>query len=164
MVVQQYALFPHMKVAENVAFGLRAQKTPRAEIPGRVAEALEMTGMAAYAERHPRELSGGQQQRVAIARALAIRPGVLLLDEPLSALDAQLRSGMLAELARLHRELPDVSILYVTHDQVEALTLADRIAVWTGPGSRTAAPRSSSTGARAPSSPRPSSAPRTCCR
>ncbi|WP_326620694.1 ABC transporter ATP-binding protein [Streptomyces decoyicus] len=129
MVVQQYALFPHMKVAENVAFGLRAQKTPRAEIPGRVAEALEMTGMAAYADRHPRELSGGQQQRVAIARALAIRPGVLLLDEPLSALDAQLRSGMLAELARLHRELPDVSILYVTHDQVEALTLADRIAV-----------------------------------
>lgn len=129
MVVQQYALFPHMKVAENVAFGLKAQKTPRAEIPGRVAEALEMTGMAAYAGRHPRELSGGQQQRVAIARALAIRPGVLLLDEPLSALDAQVRSGMLAELARLHRELPDVSILYVTHDQIEALTLADRIAV-----------------------------------
>ncbi|MFI1202076.1 ABC transporter ATP-binding protein [Streptomyces sp. NPDC020883] len=129
MVVQQYALFPHMKVAENVAFGLKAQKVPRAEIPGRVAEALEMTGMAAYAGRHPRELSGGQQQRVAIARALAIRPGVLLLDEPLSALDARLRSGMLTELARLHRELPDVSILYVTHDQVEALTLADRIAV-----------------------------------
>ncbi|WP_455353562.1 ABC transporter ATP-binding protein [Streptomyces sp. SYSU K217416] len=129
MVVQQYALFPHMQVEENVAFGLRAQKVPKGEIPGRVAEALEMTGMAAYAKRHPRELSGGQQQRVAIARALAIRPGVLLLDEPLSALDAQLRSGMLAELARLHRELPDVSILYVTHDQVEALTLADRIAV-----------------------------------
>ncbi|MFJ3904181.1 ABC transporter ATP-binding protein [Streptomyces sp. NPDC090025] len=129
MVVQQYALFPHMRVEDNVAFGLKAQKAPKAEIPGRVAEALEMTGMAAYAKRYPRELSGGQQQRVAIARALAIRPGVLLLDEPLSALDAQLRSGMLAELARLHRELPDVSILYVTHDQVEALTLADRIAV-----------------------------------
>ncbi|MET9464988.1 ABC transporter ATP-binding protein [Streptomyces sp. NPDC006544] len=141
MVVQQYALFPHMRVADNVAFGLKAQraqraqqvpkvpKVPKAEIPGRVAEALEMTGMAAYARRYPRELSGGQQQRVAIARALAIRPGVLLLDEPLSALDAQLRSGMLSELARLHRELPDVSILYVTHDQVEALTLADRIAV-----------------------------------
>ncbi|MFG2925271.1 ABC transporter ATP-binding protein [Streptomyces sp. NPDC048305] len=129
MVVQQYALFPHMRVRENVAFGLRAQKVPRAEIGGRVDEALELVGMAAYADRHPRELSGGQQQRVAIARALAIRPGVLLLDEPLSALDAQLRSGMLAELARLHRELPDVSILYVTHDQVEALTLADRIAV-----------------------------------
>lgn len=129
MVVQQYALFPHMRVEDNVAFGLKAQKAPKAETPGRVAEALEMTGMAAYAKRYPRELSGGQQQRVAIARALAIRPNVLLLDEPLSALDAQLRSGMLAELARLHRELPDVSILYVTHDQVEALTLADRIAV-----------------------------------
>ncbi|MET9435156.1 ABC transporter ATP-binding protein [Streptomyces sp. NPDC006551] len=129
MVVQQYALFPHMRVEDNVAFGLKARKAPKAEIPGRVADALEMTGMAAYAKRYPRELSGGQQQRVAIARALAIRPNVLLLDEPLSALDAQLRSGMLAELARLHRELPDVSILYVTHDQVEALTLADRIAV-----------------------------------
>ncbi|MEU1197301.1 ABC transporter ATP-binding protein [Streptomyces sp. NPDC005813] len=129
MVVQQYALFPHMRVEDNVAFGLKAQKVPRGEIRGRVAEALETTGMAAYARRHPRELSGGQQQRVAIARALAIRPGVLLLDEPLSALDAQLRSGMLTELARLHRELPDVSVLYVTHDQIEALTLADRIAV-----------------------------------
>ncbi|MER7520952.1 ABC transporter ATP-binding protein [Streptomyces sp. NPDC126499] len=129
MVVQSYALFPHLRVEDNVAFGLRAQKVPKGEIPGRVAEALEMTGMAAYARRYPRELSGGQQQRVAIARALAIRPDVLLLDEPLSALDAQLRSGMLAELARLHRELPDVSVLYVTHDQVEALTLADRIAV-----------------------------------
>ncbi|MFD3517221.1 ABC transporter ATP-binding protein [Streptomyces sp. NPDC058657] len=129
MVVQQYALFPHLRVEDNVAFGLKAQKVPKAEIPGRVAEALDMTGMASYAARYPRELSGGQQQRVAIARALAIRPGVLLLDEPLSALDAQLRSGMLAELARLHRELPDVSMLYVTHDQVEALTLADRIAV-----------------------------------
>ncbi|MFD5875006.1 ABC transporter ATP-binding protein [Streptomyces sp. NPDC060322] len=129
MVVQQYALFPHMRVRENVAFGLKARKVARAEITARVADALELVGMAAYADRHPRELSGGQQQRVAIARALAIRPGVLLLDEPLSALDAQLRSGMLTELARLHRELPDVSILYVTHDQVEALTLADRIAV-----------------------------------
>ncbi|MFD6329004.1 ABC transporter ATP-binding protein [Streptomyces niveus] len=129
MVVQQYALFPHMRVADNVAFGLKARKAPKAEIPRLVADALELVGMASYATRYPRELSGGQQQRVAIARALATRPGVLLLDEPLSALDAQLRSGMLTELARLHRELPDVSILYVTHDQVEALTLADRIAV-----------------------------------
>ncbi|MEU1339423.1 ABC transporter ATP-binding protein [Streptomyces sp. NPDC005827] len=129
MVVQQYALFPHMRVADNVAFGLRARRAGKGETRERVAEALEMTGMAAYARRYPREQSGGQQQRVAIARALAIRPEVLLLDEPLSALDARLRSGMLAELARLHRELPDVSILYVTHDQVEALTLADRIAV-----------------------------------
>ncbi|MFY7067978.1 ABC transporter ATP-binding protein [Nocardiopsis changdeensis] len=129
MVVQSYALFPHMRVDQNVAFGLRAQGTPRREIPGRVAQALEMTGMAGYARRHPRELSGGQQQRVAIARALAIRPKVLLLDEPLSALDARLRSDMLGELARLHRELPDVTVLYVTHDQSEALTLADRVAV-----------------------------------
>ncbi|MGW1095040.1 ABC transporter ATP-binding protein [Streptomyces sp. NPDC002455] len=129
MVVQQYALFPHMRVRDNVAFGLKARKVPKAETTTRVADALELVGMSAYATRYPRELSGGQQQRVAIARALAVRPGVLLLDEPLSALDAQLRSGMLAELARLHRELPDVSILYVTHDQVEALTLADRIAV-----------------------------------
>ncbi|UQI49190.1 ABC transporter ATP-binding protein [Streptomyces sp. HU2014] len=129
MVVQQYALFPHMRVDANVAFGLKARRTPRAETAARVAEALETTGMAAYARRYPRELSGGQQQRVAIARALAVRPDVLLLDEPLSALDARLRSGMLAELARLHRELPGVSMLYVTHDQVEALTLADRVAV-----------------------------------
>ncbi|POX56055.1 2-aminoethylphosphonate ABC transport system ATP-binding subunit PhnT [Streptomyces sp. Ru71] len=129
MVVQSYALFPHLRVEDNVAFGLRARKVARAEIRTRVAEALEMVGMAGYARRHPRELSGGQQQRVAIARALAIRPSVLLLDEPLSALDARLRSGMLTELARLHRELPEVSMLYVTHDQVEALTLADRIAV-----------------------------------
>ncbi|OIK24238.1 ABC transporter ATP-binding protein [Streptomyces malaysiense] len=129
MVVQQYALFPHMRVDENVAFGLKARGTARSEVRRRVGEALEMTGMAGWARRHPRELSGGQQQRVAIARALAIRPDVLLLDEPLSALDAQLRSGMLTELARLHRELPEVSMLYVTHDQIEALTLADRIAV-----------------------------------
>lgn len=129
MVVQQYALFPHMKVSDNVAFGLRAQKMDRRLIPERVSTALQMVGMAKYADRYPRALSGGQQQRVAIARALAIQPKVLLLDEPLSALDAQLRSGMLAEIARLHRELPEVTILYVTHDQVEALTLADRIAV-----------------------------------
>ena len=129
MVVQQYALFPHMRVEQNVAFGLRAGKAPSAEIAPRVKECLELVGMGAYARRYPQELSGGQQQRVAIARALAIRPKVLLLDEPLSALDAQLRSGMLNEIARLHRELPDVTILYVTHDQVEALTLADRITV-----------------------------------
>ncbi|HEX7327330.1 MAG TPA: ABC transporter ATP-binding protein [Casimicrobiaceae bacterium] len=129
MVVQQYALFPHMRVEQNVAFGLRAAGASRAAIAPRVTECLTMVGMAAYARRYPHELSGGQQQRVAIARALAIRPRVLLLDEPLSALDAQLRSGMLNEIARLHRELPDVTILYVTHDQVEALTLADRIAV-----------------------------------
>ncbi|MEV4128734.1 ABC transporter ATP-binding protein [Nocardia sp. NPDC049707] len=129
VVVQSYALFPHMRVHDNVAFGLQAHRVPRKEIGGRVAEALAMVGMAAYAERLPRELSGGQQQRVAIARALAIRPKVLLLDEPLAALDAQLRQSMLGELQELRKALPDTAMLYVTHDQAEALALADRIAV-----------------------------------
>ena len=127
MVVQNYALFPHMRVAENVAFGLRARKRPRHEIEQTVQRFLGMVGMSAYAQRYPRELSGGQQQRVAIARALAIRPRVLLLDEPLSALDAPLRSEMLEEIRRLHAMLPDMSIVYVTHDQSEAISLAHRI-------------------------------------
>ncbi|QIS05164.1 ATP-binding cassette domain-containing protein [Nocardia brasiliensis] len=129
VVVQSYALFPHMSVRGNVAFGLKAQRVPRTEIGARVIEALDMVGMGAYAERLPRELSGGQQQRVAIARALAIRPKVLLLDEPLAALDAQLRQSMLAELQQLRAALPNTAMLYVTHDQSEALALADRIAV-----------------------------------
>jgi 2-aminoethylphosphonate transport system ATP-binding protein len=129
MVVQNYALFPHMRVEENVAFGLRARRAPAELVRQRVAECLQMVGMADYARRLPRELSGGQQQRVAIARALAIHPQVLLLDEPLSALDAQIRRNMLDELARLHRALPHLTVLYVTHDQTEALTLADRIAI-----------------------------------
>ena len=125
MVVQNYALFPHMKVEDNVAFGLRAQKQPRALIAERVTEALKIVGMADYATRYPHQLSGGQQQRVAIA----VRPRVLLLDEPLSALDAQIRHNMVEEIARLHRELPELTILYVTHDQTEALTLADKIGI-----------------------------------
>ncbi|WP_343715028.1 ABC transporter ATP-binding protein [Inquilinus sp.] len=129
MVVQNYALFPHMRVTENVSFGLRAQGASRDLIAQRVTECLRIVGMGAYAQRYPRELSGGQQQRVAIARALAIQPRVLLLDEPLSALDAQIRRSMVEELARLHRDLPDLTVLYVTHDQSEALTLADSIAV-----------------------------------
>ena len=129
MVVQNYALFPHMRVEENVAFGLRARRTPEEIIRARVPEALAMVGMAAYAKRYPRELSGGQQQRVAIARAIAIQPQVLLLDEPLSALDAQIRRSMVDELARLHRELPSLTVLYVTHDQSEALTLANHIGI-----------------------------------
>lgn len=129
MVVQSYALFPHMRVAANVAFGLEARGAAADVIRDRVTACLRMVGMEAYASRLPRELSGGQQQRVAIARALAIRPRVLLLDEPLSALDAQIRQSMLDELARLHRELPHLTVLYVTHDQSEALTLADRIAI-----------------------------------
>ncbi|MFB6724065.1 ABC transporter ATP-binding protein [Kribbella sp. NPDC056345] len=129
VVVQQYALFPHLRVADNVAFGLRAARKPKAEVARRVAEMLAMVGMTSYAKRFPRELSGGQQQRVAIARALAIQPKVLLLDEPLAALDAQLRADMLGELQKLRREVPEVAIVYVTHDQSEALALADRIAV-----------------------------------
>src|SRR4051812_19366538 len=129
VVLQSYALFPHMRVADNVAFGLKSNRVPRGHIASRVAEALDMVGMSAYGKRLPRELSGGQQQRVAIARALAIRPKVLLLDEPLAALDAQLRHSMLAELQRLKEALPDTAMLYVTHDQSEALALADRIVV-----------------------------------
>jgi 2-aminoethylphosphonate transport system ATP-binding protein len=129
VVLQSYALFPHMRVVDNVAFGLKSQRVPRAEVGPRVAEVLDMVGMSAYAKRLPRELSGGQQQRIAIARALAIRPKVLLLDEPLAALDAQLRQSMLAELQRLKDALPDTAMLYVTHDQTEALALADRIVV-----------------------------------
>ncbi len=129
MVVQNYALFPHMRVEENVAFGLRARAAAADVIRDRVPECLRMVGMASYARRYPRELSGGQQQRVAIARALAIKPQVLLLDEPLSALDAQIRRSMLDELAKLHRELPTLTVLYVTHDQTEALTLADHIGI-----------------------------------
>jgi 2-aminoethylphosphonate transport system ATP-binding protein len=129
MVVQNYALFPHMRVADNVAFGLKARAAPKKLIEERVDDALRVVGMQKFLTRYPRELSGGQQQRVAIARALAVRPRVLLLDEPLSALDAQIRRSMIEEIARLHADLPGLTILYVTHDQSEALTLADRIAI-----------------------------------
>ncbi|HTF53438.1 MAG TPA: ABC transporter ATP-binding protein [Pseudonocardia sp.] len=129
VVVQSYALFPHLRVDDNVAFGLRARRLPKDVIIERVAEALGQVGMSEYGRRLPRELSGGQQQRVAIARALAIRPKVLLLDEPLAALDIHLRQGMLAELQRLRANLPDTAILFVTHDQAEALALADQIGV-----------------------------------
>jgi spermidine/putrescine transport system ATP-binding protein len=127
-VFQQYALFPFMNVRENVAFGLKYQKLGKAETTRRVGEALELTRMSDYADRRPAQLSGGQQQRVALARALVLNPRVLLLDEPLGALDAQLRKQLQLELRALQREV-GITFVYVTHDQEEALTMSDRIAV-----------------------------------
>jgi putative spermidine/putrescine transport system ATP-binding protein len=128
IVFQSYALFPHMTVAENIAYGLKARGTSRAEIRPRVADLLETVQLEAMAQRLPRELSGGQQQRVALARALAVEPSVLLLDEPFSALDKNLRLDMQIELKRLQRQLGLTAIL-VTHDQDEAMGVSDRIAV-----------------------------------
>ena len=127
-VFQNYALFPHMNVAENVAYGLQQQRTPRAEIRQRVAEALDMVQMRSLADRRPAQMSGGQQQRVALARALVNRPSVLLLDEPLGALDRQLREEMQIELKLLQARL-GTTFVFVTHDQHEALSLGDRIAI-----------------------------------
>ena len=128
LVFQSYALFPHLSAAENVAFGLRLRKVPAAERQRRVAAALASVGLAGFEDRLPARLSGGQQQRVALARATVLRPRLLLLDEPLSNLDATLRVQMRAELRRIQREL-GITMLYVTHDQDEALSLSDRIVV-----------------------------------
>src|SRR5690349_3237673 len=128
MVFQSYALFPHMTVAENVAFGLEMRKLATPEIEIRAREALRLVRLEAYASRLPRQLSGGQQQRVALARALAIRPDVLLLDEPLSNLDAKLRQEVRVEIRELQRQLGLTTVM-VTHDQEEALTMADRLVV-----------------------------------
>jgi putative spermidine/putrescine transport system ATP-binding protein len=128
IVFQSYALFPHMTAAENVAFGLEMRGVARAERETRVRDALAMVGLAGYEDRHPRRMSGGQQQRVALARALVIRPNVLLLDEPLSNLDAKLREDMQIELRQIQRNLGTTTIL-VTHDQIEAMSLSDRIVV-----------------------------------
>jgi putative spermidine/putrescine transport system ATP-binding protein len=128
IVFQNYALFPHMTIAENVAYGLQAQKWPRDKIMPRVTEMLDLVHMSEFAERKPRQLSGGQQQRIALARCLAIDPKVLLLDEPFGALDKNLRLDMQIEVKRLQREYGITTIL-VTHDQEEALSMADRIAV-----------------------------------
>jgi spermidine/putrescine transport system ATP-binding protein len=130
-VFQSYALFPHLTVAQNVAFALEMQNLTTAEVRRRAGEALEMVRMGAFANRKPSELSGGQQQRVALARALAPRPKVLLLDEPLSALDLKLRKEMQIELKQLQTEA-GITFVFVTHDQEEALTLSDRIAVMQG--------------------------------
>ncbi|MFJ9391923.1 ABC transporter ATP-binding protein [Nocardioides sp. NPDC101246] len=127
-VFQAYALFPHKSVAENVAYGLQQRRTPRAEVRERVVEALRMVRMLDFADRGPGQLSGGQQQRVALARALVNRPGVLLLDEPLGALDRQLREEMQVELKLLQSRL-GITFVFVTHDQGEALAMSDRIAI-----------------------------------
>ncbi|MEY1557756.1 ABC transporter ATP-binding protein [Yoonia sp. R2331] len=128
MVFQSYAIFPHLTISQNVAYGLRAQKVPKTEWPAKVGEALEKVGLSGYGERAAHQLSGGQRQRVALARALILKPKVLLLDEPLSALDRKLREDMQSELRRLQRDL-GITFIMVTHDQDEALTMSDRVAV-----------------------------------
>jgi iron(III) transport system ATP-binding protein len=128
MVFQNYALWPHMSVMRNVAFGLEERRLPREEVRRKAAAALELVGLAGFGERRPNQLSGGQQQRVALARTLAVEPQVLLLDEPLSNLDAKLRVQMRRELRRMHDKL-GITTIFVTHDQEEALTMCDRIAV-----------------------------------
>jgi iron(III) transport system ATP-binding protein len=128
MVFQSYALWPHMTVADNVAFGLSVRKVSKAETQSRVMEALKAVQMDQYASRKPTQLSGGQQQRVALARALVIRPSVLLLDEPLSNLDAKLRNDLRSEIRRICKQ-SGLTTIYVTHDQKEALSMADRIAI-----------------------------------
>ena len=130
-VFQNYALFPHMSVADNVAFGLRMESLPDDEVDRRVGEYLDLVGLAEYRDRYPGQLSGGQAQRVALARALAKRPAVLLLDEPLGALDLKLRKQMQVELSRIHRQV-GTTFVFVTHDQEEALSMATRIAVMAG--------------------------------
>ena len=127
-VFQSYALFPHLTVAENVGFGLRMQQVPKPEATERVRQALDLVSLTGLDARRPHQLSGGQKQRVALARALVCRPKVLLLDEPLSALDAKLRHAMQLELKRLQRQL-GITFVFVTHDQEEALTMSDRIAI-----------------------------------
>ncbi|MBI4769251.1 MAG: ABC transporter ATP-binding protein [Chloroflexi bacterium] len=128
MVFQAYALFPNMTVAENIGFGLKIARKPEAEIKQRVDEMLELIHLPGMSDRYPYQLSGGQQQRVALARALAIQPQVLLLDEPLSALDAKIRLELRSEIRRIQREL-GITTVYVTHDQEEALSLSDRVVV-----------------------------------
>jgi putative spermidine/putrescine transport system ATP-binding protein len=129
MVFQNYALFPHMTVGDNVAYPLTVRKLPKPEQAQRVAKALAMVRLEGFAERYPAQLSGGQQQRVALARALVFEPQLVLMDEPLGALDKQLREHMQIELKELHRQL-GVTFVYVTHDQGEALTMSDRVAVF----------------------------------
>lgn len=130
-VFQSYALFPHLTIFENIAFGLRMKKVPAAEIKRRVDRVVEMTALAPFVDRKPAQMSGGQRQRVALARAIVCEPKVLLLDEPLSALDAKLRTQMRVELKQLQKRL-GITFIFVTHDQEEALTMSDRVAVING--------------------------------
>ena len=129
MVFQNYALFPHMTAAQNVAFPLRMRKQPRAEIERRVGDALDLVKLRHLGDRYPRQLSGGQQQRIALARAVVFEPRLLLMDEPLGALDRKLREALQLEIIRVSREL-GATVLYVTHDQEEALVMSDRIAIF----------------------------------
>ena len=129
MVFQNYALFPHMTAAENVAFPLRMRRRPGAEIKKRVGEALDLVKLGSFGDRYPRQLSGGQQQRIALARAVVFEPRLLLMDEPLGALDRKLRESLQLEIIRVSREL-GATVLYVTHDQEEALVMSDRIAIF----------------------------------
>jgi putative spermidine/putrescine transport system ATP-binding protein len=129
MVFQNYALFPHMTAAQNVAFPLQMRRQPRHEIAGLVADALALVKLAGYGDRYPRQLSGGQQQRIALARAVVFRPRLLLMDEPLGALDRKLRESLQLEITHVSREL-GATVLYVTHDQEEALVMSDRIAIF----------------------------------
>ncbi|MBI1416018.1 MAG: ATP-binding cassette domain-containing protein [Limimaricola sp.] len=131
MVFQAYALFPNLSVAENVAFGLRAARVPKPQIAARVAEMLELIGLPDLGGRYPFQLSGGQQQRIALARALAVQPRVLLLDEPLSALDAKIRVSLRTEIREIQRRL-GITTIFVTHDQEEALSMSDRVVVMNG--------------------------------
>lgn len=129
MVFQNYALFPHMTVGENLAFPLQVRKMPKAEVEDRVQKVLDMVELGAFGNRRPAQLSGGQQQRVAVARALVFEPDLVLMDEPLGALDKQLREQMQYEIKHIHESL-GVTVVYVTHDQSEALTMSDRVAVF----------------------------------
>jgi putative spermidine/putrescine transport system ATP-binding protein len=129
MVFQNYALFPHMTAAQNVAFPLQMRNVPRDEQKQRIAEALELVKLATFGDRYPRQLSGGQQQRIALARAIVFRPRLLLMDEPLGALDKKLREALQLEILRISRQL-NATVVYVTHDQEEALVMSDRIAIF----------------------------------
>ena len=129
MVFQHYALFPHLSVEKNIAFPLEMRKIAKNEVKKRVADALQLVGLPQHGERYPKQLSGGQQQRVALARAMVFEPRILLMDEPLGALDKKLREQMQIEIMRLHRDL-GITVLYVTHDQEEALVMSERIAIF----------------------------------